>query len=161
MIGQPSIPLETRYHRLEAANRWFIGIAVVAIVALIAVGAWLAIDRFGQTEAERTVTELTTVWAGGEADQLADVYAEDAVLISGSYQYRGLEEIQAVIPDMSSAGFTPEIAGPMVEYGDAIAAPIHFTWDDGSEDDALSIFRLNDEGLVVYHEDFPVRAPED
>ena len=153
MIGQQTMPLETRYHRLEIQNRWFIGLGIVAIVALVALGAWVLADRAAVSDAQATVTTLTEAWSQDDPAALADVYAEDAVLVSG-VEYKGLTAIQGVLPMVAREGFAPEVAGDVVQYGNMIAAPIHFTWDDGTEEDAMSVFRIDSDGKVVYHEDF-------
>jgi uncharacterized protein (TIGR02246 family) len=153
MIGQQTLPLETRYHRLEIQNRWFIGLAVVAVIALVALGAWVLADRAAVSDAEATITTLTEAWSQDDPAALADVYAEDAVLVSGT-EYRGLPAIQTVLSMVATEGFAPEVAGDVVQYGDMVAAPIHFTWEDGTEEDAMSVFRIGADGKIVYHEDF-------
>jgi hypothetical protein len=156
MIGQATQPLELRYHRLETFNRWLLALAVVALVALAGLGIWTAVDRSAPSvDGEEVVTGFLAVWNGRDPQALASVYADDAVLVdyAGS-EYRGTASIRGVFAVMAANEFAPEQIGPIVQNDKTLAVPMHLTWSDGSEMWTMTVLTLNDEGLIVRHQDY-------
>ncbi len=153
MIAQQTIPLETRVHRLEIQNRWFIGIAIVAVLAAVILGVWFANEQFGKTPEEQTVADLATAWTTNDGALLAEVYAPNAEVVG---TVTGIQGIQSLAREMAAQQFKAEVVGPVTQIGNQVAAPIHLSWD-GGEEDVLSVFTFNDDGLIQRHEDIPTQ----
>lgn len=155
MIGQATQPLELRYHRLEVFNRWLLALAVVALLALGGLGISMLVDRSAQPDGEAIVTDWLAVWNGRDPAAVASVYADDAVIVdyAGS-EFRSQASIRSAFAVMAANGFAPEQIGPIVQNDKTLAVPVHLTWSDGSEMWTMSVLTLDDDGLIVRHQDY-------
>lgn len=155
MAGQATQSLELRYHRLEVFNRWMVVVAVVALLAVAGMAAWIAADRFGQPDGEQVATSLAAAWTADTSADLESVYAEDAVLVDSSgTTHLGLDALKRMYSTAKSIDFTPTIIGPVTQSGRTVAVPIRLSMSDGSEYYVTTVLELNSEGLVVHHQDY-------
>lgn len=160
MIGQQTQPLEVRYHRLEIANRWFLAIALIALVALAGLVAWTAVDRLGQPDGEQIMQDGFAAWNAGDVAYAESMYAEDAVIFpSWGGEIRGIAAIRDSMQVAHQNGMETEITGPIIQSGNTVVAPVHMTWANGEEYYLTSVLTLNSEGLVVEHHDYGTPAP--
>ena len=155
MLGQQTQPLEVRYHHLEVLNRWFLAIALIAVVVLAGVVAWTTIDRLGQPDGELAMTARMEAWNAGDAASASELYAEDAVIVpSWGGEITGIDAIKGSMISARAAGMEVEVIGPVVQSGDTVAAPTHMTFANGEEYYLTTILTLNDDGLVIHHQDY-------
>lgn len=154
MQAQAAPPLEVRFHRLELNYNWARAIAVVALVALLGVVGWLAVDRFSIPDGQRIVTNVAASWGDTNPALFEATYAEDAVFVNiDGVARNGRAAIGNLRAQARLSGYKAEVAGPIVQSGRTVVAPIHLTWAGGGGW-VTSIFELNAAGNVIHHQDY-------
>jgi hypothetical protein len=151
MIAHKTMPLEARYHRLEVANRWLIGIGAVMLAALLALAAWVAIDQFAVSGNAARVDPLVAALNGDSFADYQAFYATNVVLTApethGSVATYG--DLDRVFNEMRASGLTVERVGEISTAGPFVT--FHMTWsnDLGYEGDGVVTLQFNDTGQIV------------
>lgn len=156
MQAHAAPPLEVRFHRLEMNYNWARAIAVLALIGLIAIGGWVALDRLSVPGGQTVLANVSASWTGNDQALFETTYAEDAVFVNGEgTEYKGRDALRGLSTTMRAYGFKAEVAGPIVQSGRTIMAPFHLTWTaTGDEAWVTGLFELNSAGLVVRHQDY-------
>jgi hypothetical protein len=133
---------------------WLIALTVVLAVALVALGAWVIMDRSGNetlpadevaTIAQRSIE----AWDTGDSDAILDLYAEDATFDIGR-DLVGAQAIADYVEELDGLGFVVEAVSATVVEGNTALTVVTY----GSEEDltpALGILEMNGEGLIENH----------
>jgi ketosteroid isomerase-like protein len=128
-------------------NPWLVAVIALA-AALVALGSWMLIDRYGGAESDTATALVDDVIAAANAedlDAMASMYTADAVLVDGggdrglaSEIFRGDTQIRA----------TFERVAPVTVEGDFAATYVRLTWRPGQERGAggtiLVVYQLRD-----------------
>jgi hypothetical protein len=143
-----SLPLETRYHRLEITNRWLVILSGLVIVALLIVAAPMVLDRFGGLSANEQIAQRVALAPNtGATAPTAAIYASDAV-------WQGWDGTVLTGADAIIAAGTPWVTvtlkGDPITLGNFVL--VNFSWEakdaSGSGDGAF-LFTFDDAGLVT------------
>lgn len=142
-----SLPLETRYHRLENTNRWLAVITGIVIVALLVVlGAQLLPRVAGMTANERVAEKVVLAPNQGASAPTATAFASDAIWVGfDGTVTRGAAAIAAA---GTPPGTTITLKGEPVSVGKIVL--INFSWSQGSSTgDGAFMFTFDDAGLIT------------
>ena len=151
MIASGAPPLEVKYHRLEVQNHWLLGIGAIILAALIALGGWVAVDRFALTgNASRADTWISAI-TGDDFAQYRALYATNAQVLSPEtsgvvWRYDKLGDIFA---QMNGSGLTVERTGSVESSGPFVTFPISWSNDLGYEGTGVTTLQYNDAGLIL------------
>lgn len=151
MIGQDTLPLETRYHRLEVTNRWLLGIGAVILAALIALAIWVAVDRFALTGNATRVDPWISAATGDSFAEFQALYATDVEILSPEtsgmmWSYAQLENIY---DQAKNSGLSIERTGSIATFGPFATFHVRFQNARGYEGTGVATFEYNDAGLIT------------
>jgi len=105
-------------------NRWLVVGLIVAVAALVAVGAWLLIDSVVMTDYEGLIEDHLLAYNAGDSAAVAAMYTEDGVIVDGGgIEWRGKDLIAASVNHYARGNFNSEITGQMVTSGSFVAFP--------------------------------------
>jgi hypothetical protein len=165
-VQSPIAPRTTHVERRRSTvNAWLVGGLVLALAALIGMGAWFYYDH-NQTPSTPTAAPTASAGAAtpavramlairvaavnnGDKQTLMNVYAPDAVVEERDQTpaviYSGNEKIATVLTGYHSMGWTLEQAGPASQQGMFVSEPL--IWSGGS---GIAVYELNAQGLIAH-----------
>ena len=154
--------IQERGHRTHAgepvavtrAPTWLIALTVVLAVALVALGAWVIVDRSGSEtlpadEVATTAQRSLEAWDTGDSDAILDLYAEDATFANGR-DLVGAQAIADYVEELDGRGFVAEAMSTTVVEGNTAITVITYG-AEGDMSPALGILEMNGEGLIENH----------
>lgn len=141
--------------------RWLVAAVVLLAAGLVALGAWVAVDRLGTTEsdAQALVDDLAAAWSSHDSEAVQAVYAPDAVWSSGAGDDATpiSDAIPSFLPAFRMTDARAEPLGDAAAYGDYVVSWTRFVTPDGVvvQEAFLTILQVED-GKIVRHWDlFP------
>lgn len=151
MIAQEALPIEVRYHRLEVQNHWLLGIGTVILLALIALGGWVALDRFALTGNAAKVEPWIDAVTGDSLATFQSLYAPNAQILSPETngQVWGYGDLQDIYGQTTTSGLTLERTGAIETFGPFVTFHLNFANDLGYEGTATATFQYNEAGLIT------------
>lgn len=141
---------EARVHRPHV-NLWLVAVIVLA-AALVGLGAWVLIDRYGggESAAEEATAVVDDFYAAANAkdeEALRALFADDVVVWSNETVMTGEDEVVDAV--MSSGGLSMERLAPVTMYGDFATTYVRFTVTSaGLDGPVLGTFRLENGQIV-------------
>jgi ketosteroid isomerase-like protein len=148
-------------HRHLTTALWIV-VGVLA-AALVALGAWMIVDRYTGPEADATalVDDLATAWSTGDVNAIQDVYTSDAIVVGAwGNELTRMSQILAEVPNAVAIGYQAERVAPVTVEGDFASTFIRYSTTAGEEGTLVTVLQLQD-GKIVRHWDFEagVTAP--
>ena len=150
MIAQQAPALEVRYHRLEVTNRWLIGVGVVLLLALVALGTYVGVDRLSVSANERTVEAVQAALAGDDFEELQSYYSTEMIgLGPETGTIGGYDQMEEGFRIFHQYGTQVEGTGEAVAYGDFVLYP--FTWSNnlGYHGTGVNLYQFDADGKIV------------
>jgi hypothetical protein len=151
-------------HRHLTTALWVV-VGVLA-AALVALGAWVIVDRYTGPEydAATTIDDVATAWSTGDVDAIRSLYANDAVFVTGwGPTFSGMSELVSNVDTANSIGFKAERIAPVTTEGEYATTYLHYsTATPGDEGTILETYQIRD-GKILRHWSFEpgVTAPLD
>lgn len=157
----PEVGTAPPVHRHLTTALWIVVGALAA--ALVALGAWMLVDRYTGPQADATalVDDLTAAWTAGDAAAIQDVYTADAIVVDA---WGGqMTRTSGILADLATAhalGFQVERIAPVTVEGDYASSFFRYSTPAGEEGTLATIFQLRD-GMILRQWDFEpgVTAP--
>ena len=146
----PEVGTASRVHRHLTTVLWVVvGLLAAALVAL---GAWVIVDRYTGPEADATalIDDLAAAWSNGDVDAIKGLYANDVVYkepLSGGTT-SGLSALIAEVPEAVAVGFTMERVAPVTVEGDFATTFVHYTPTVVGQSTVVAVFQLEDGKIV-------------
>jgi ketosteroid isomerase-like protein len=140
---------EVRAHRRHI-NYWLVAVIGLA-AALVALGAWVLVDRYTGPENDATalIDDVTAAWSNGDVAAMRDLYASDVVYVEPfGDTVTGLKSLIAVVPSAVSEGFTLERVAPVTVEGDFATTFIRYSTNSGQEGTVVAVYQIEN-GKVV------------
>lgn len=140
-------------HRHLTTALWIV-VGVLA-AALVALGAWMVVDRYTGPEADATALfdDLTSAWSSYDEAAVRSMYAPDAVFIgAGGDVYKGVDSIVSNVAGVKVTNAKIERIAPVTVEGDMSATFISFK-SDALNTTWLTVLQTKD-GKIVRHWDF-------
>ena len=159
----PGVGTARPEHRHLTALLWVV-VGVLA-AALVALGAWMIVDRYTGPEADATalVDDLTAAWGAGDVSAVQDVYTTDAIVVTAwGSQFTRLNQIMAEVPAAAAIGLEFERIASVTVEGDFASTFLSYRTAAGEEGTVVSVYQLQD-GKILRQWDFEpgVTAPLD
>jgi hypothetical protein len=136
------------------APSWLIAVVVVLSVALVALAAWVVVDRSGDTTP--SPAEVTTIvdrsieaWDAGDRGAILELYADDATFDVGR-TVTGAEAIADYVEELDGLGFTVEARSATVVAGNTGVTAVAFGVA-GDLSPLVAVIEVNDDGKIVTH----------
>jgi hypothetical protein len=140
-------------HRHLTTALWIV-VGVLA-AALVALGAWMIVDRYTGPEADATALfdDLASAWSSYDEAAVRSVYAPDAIYIgAGGDSYTGVDSIVTNVPAVQAINAEIERIAPVTVEGDLSSTFVAFRSDTINET-WLTVLQTED-GKIVRHWDF-------
>jgi len=144
--------------RVLRINRWMAVALILALAALVALGAWLLVGQLATSDMERLADDAYAAMNEGNVDAWMDLHSTDAVQelqVVGwdSDTRQGGEELRAWFQRYAAMGdgFRNEITGEPVIAGDHVAFPSTLAWGESYfavEMEGIHVMRIED-GLIA------------
>ena len=148
-LRTPEVGTAPPVHRHLTTALWIV-VGVLA-AALVALGAWVIVDRYTGPEADATalIDDVAAAWSSGDVAAMRDLYATD-VVYSEPYgdTATGLSQLTEVAPTANAEGFTLERVAPVTVEGDFATTFMHYTTDSGQAGTVVAVYQIED-GKVV------------
>jgi len=150
MMSQQAQPLELKYHRLEATNRWLVGITVVVLVALIAWAGYSVVNRTTTPNYTDRATATMTALNGTDVNAFLALYAPDAQIVTPTGTGQGQAALTASFNEMRKGSTVLTRVGDVASTGHT--ATYDFTWTSpvAGSGTGTEILVFNDAGKIVY-----------
>jgi hypothetical protein len=149
MVSQAQ-PLELKYHRLEVANRWLVGITAVVLVALIAWAGYSVVNRTTTPNYTDRATAAMAALNGTDLNAYLALYAPDAQIVTPTGTGQGTAALTASFNEMRHGSTVLTRVGDVASAGHT--ATFDFTWTSpvGGSGAGTEILVFNDAGKIVY-----------
>lgn len=147
-------------HR-SALTWWLAGALVVALAAVVGLGAWTWYDHSQTSTSPPAASGLatdavTTLLASrvaavnnGDKQALMNVYASDAVVEERDQNppviYSGNEQIATILTGYHSMGWSLHQTGVAIHQGRYVSEPLE--WSGGS---GIAVYEIDDQGLIAH-----------
>jgi SnoaL-like domain len=152
-LKTPEVGTAPPVHRHLTTALWIV-VGVLA-AALVALGAWMVVDRYTGPEADAAAVfdDLTSAWSSYDEAAVRSVYAPDAIFIgAGGDSYTGVDSIVTNVPAVKAINAEIERIAPVTVEGDLSSTFVAFTSDTINET-WLTVLQTED-GKIVRHWDF-------
>ena len=137
--------------RVLRINRWMAVALILALAALVALGAWLLIDNFVSSDVEALVKEHEAAFLDNDfAAWSATVTDDYTEFDSNAGMTFSLAQMEARMSNFHSMGFAVENLGPMSVNGDWVSVPQWVTFTNVFDFDCFSLYEI-EEGLIKQH----------
>lgn len=153
-LHTPEVGTAPPVHRHLTTALWVV--VGVLVAALVALGAWVIVDRYTGPEydAAATIDDVTTAWSAGDLDAIRSLYAGDAVLVTAwGATVSGMDELVANVLTAKSLSFTVERIAPVTTEGDYATTFVRYSTGGGEKGTLVSVFQFQD-GQILRHWDF-------
>jgi ketosteroid isomerase-like protein len=150
----PEVGTAPPVHRHLTTALWIV-VGVLA-AALVALGAWMVVDRYTGAEADATalVDDVAAAWSSYDADGIRAGYTTDAALVTAwGSSFTGMDELIGNVETSMSMGFDVERIAPVTVEGDYAMTFMRYSTSAGEEGTLATIFQLRD-GMVARQWDF-------
>jgi hypothetical protein len=158
----PEVGVAPPVHRHLTTVLWVV-VGVLA-AALVALGAWVIVDRYTGPEydAAATIDDLASAWSNGDEAALRSLYAPNAVQVTGGGTLTGVGEIVGQAPQAAASDFTVERIAPVTTEGEFATTYLRYSYGAGEQGTVLDTYQIQD-GKIVRHWSFEpgVTAPFD
>jgi ketosteroid isomerase-like protein len=133
---------------------WLIAVTVVLAVALVALGAWVIVDRAGNdtlpADEVASITQRSIeAWDTGDSQAILDLYAEDATFDVGR-DLTGAQEIADYVDELDAMGFVVEPMSATIVEGNTTVTMVAYG-GAGDMTPFLAVLEMNPDGLIVNH----------
>jgi uncharacterized protein (TIGR02246 family) len=138
----------------------WVAIVVGLAAVVIALGAWIVVDRYTGPEhdAATAIDDAATAWSAGDAASAASLYTSDAILVTaGGEQVVGTDEIAARMTNAQRYGLGFERVAPVTTEGDFATTYVRSTDPTLSNHTLLTVFEM-DQGKIARQWDFELGA---
>jgi hypothetical protein len=157
----PEVGTAPPVHRHLTTALWVV-VGVLA-AALVALGAWMLVDRYTGPEADATalVDDLTAAWTAGDEVAIQDLYTTDAIVLTAwGGQMTRMPGILEYLANAQDIGLQLERVAPVTVEGDYASTFVRYSTPAGEEGILATIFLLRD-GMILRQWDFEpgVTAP--
>ncbi len=141
MERKPQTPDSTE--RVLRINRWMAVALILALAALVALGAWLLIDNFVTSDVEALIADYNGAYEINDSEAWASLLIDDFrfVDVNAGETFRGLEAFSADVARNLFLGFGVETQGPVSVNGNWVSVPILVTFTHG-EFEGFSVFEI-------------------
>jgi hypothetical protein len=158
----PEVGTAPPVHRHLTTALWVV-VGVLA-AALVALGAWMVVDRYTGPEYDATtlIDDQANAWSSYDVDGVRAAYTDDAVLVSPyGDTITGMDELIGNVEAAKSSGLKIERIAPVTIEGD-YATTFQRASAGAQEGTWVSVFQLQD-GKILRQWDFApgVTAPLD
>jgi hypothetical protein len=149
----PEVGTAPPVHRHLTTALWIV-VGVLA-AALVALGAWMVVDRYTGPEADAAAVfdDLTSAWSSYDTAAVRSLYAPGAVLIGADGStYTGAANIAANVPGAKLVNMKVERIAPVTVEGDMSATFVAMT-SNAVNATWLTVLQTKD-GKILRHWDF-------
>lgn len=147
----PEVGTAPPVHRHLTTALWVV-VGVLA-AALVALGAWMVVDRYTGPEYDATtlIDDAATAWSSYDVDGVRAAYTNDAVLDTGwGTSFTGMNELIGNVETVESIGFKIERVAPVTVEGDYATTFLRYSTAAGEEGTLVNVFQLQD-GKILRH----------
>lgn len=152
-LKTPEVGTAPPVHRHLTTALWIV-VGVLA-AALVALGAWMVVDRYTGPEADAAAVfdDLTSAWSSYDEAAVRSMYAPNAVFTgAGGDSYTGVDSIVTNVPGAKLVNLKVERIAPVTVEGDLSATFIGVT-SDSLNTTWLTVLQTEN-GKIVRHWDF-------
>lgn len=153
-LRTPEVGTAPPVHRHLTTALWVV-VGVLA-AALVALGAWMIVDRYTGPEADATalIDDVSAAWNGGDVAAIQDVYTTDAIVVSawGSQMTR-MSGILDSLATAQNIGLQVERIAPVTVEDDYASTFFSYSTTGGEEGTLTTVFQMQD-GKIVRQWDF-------
>ena len=152
-LKTPEVGTAPPVHRHLTTLLWVV-VGVLA-AALVALGAWMVVDRYTGPEADATALfdDLTSAWSSYDEAAVRSMYAPAAIFIgAGGDTYTGVDSIVTNVPAVEAINAKVERVAPVTVEGDLSSTFVRFTSDSINET-WLTVLQTKD-GKILRQWDF-------
>ena len=153
-LKTPEVGTAPPVHRHLTTALWIV-VGVLA-AALVALGAWMVVDRYTGPQADATalIDDAATAWSSYDVDGVRAAYTNDAVLVTAwGSSFTGMDKLIANVQTAKSVGFDVERVAPVTVEGDFATTFMRYATAAPEEGILVSVFQLRD-GKILRHWDF-------
>jgi hypothetical protein len=149
------------HHPQSTLTWWLAGSLVLALLAVVGLGAWVYSDHHQATAAPVTATgvappAIAAVLASrvaavnsGDKQTLTKIYGPTAVVEERDQNpaviYSGNERIATILNGYHMMGFSLHETGVAVKQGQFVAEPLE--WSSGG---GIAVYEFNDQGVIIH-----------
>lgn len=148
-LRTPEVGTAPPVHRHLTTVLWVI-VGVLA-AALVALGAWVVVDRYTGPEQDATalIDDVAAAMSNGDADALRSLYTSDAVIVdpftsTGETTAVGLKAITDLVPQAVAEGFALERIAPVTVEGDFATTFLRWSTNSGQGGTVVGVYQLKD-----------------
>ncbi len=129
--------------RVLRINRWMAVGLVLALAAVVAMGAWLLIDNFVTSDVEALIADYNDAYEINDSAAWASLLVDDFRFVDANTgeTFRGLEAFNANVARNLFLGFGAETLGPVSVNGNWVSVPVLVTFAHG-EFEGYSVYEI-------------------
>jgi hypothetical protein len=139
--------------RVLRINRWMAVALILALAALVALGAWLLIDNFVKSDVEVLIEESEAAWTSFDFEAWSATVTDDFTQFDANAGITySMDVMESRMSNFEQWRFTVESLGPMTVNGDWVSIPqrVEFTIPGGDGFEGISVYEIEGD-LIKQH----------